>query len=295
MNLLRDKRDDERPAESALNERLSEDQFQQPGSGIEDQPAVKTKKAKNAFSTLLIAAAIFIIAILITYFGFYKPKEGSRLADAGQNNAQVDSTTDAVDDAESTQPKSVDAAVEQAAVSGSRTTGESSLSTATTVMHTIQNALGAGIVTAFFFDDGSFSAEVETASVSDAKNMYNSLKSSIPAGSELTSAEPNSSQALITGSLNPGLALEPTGLAKSEIESELRQIASAAGTSVSSLNVDAPAGDQAFVVMRLSGSFQTCQTFIATLAQKSWNVNISKLILMSDSSDAFTFVLRFYM
>ena len=277
MNLLRDKRDDERPAEAAPDGSLSEDQFQPAGDDRAEKSAAKSG-SKSTFSTLLIAAAIFIVAVLITYFGFYKPKEGQRLTDANQSTAQVDSSGETTSETATAEDESTNKAVEQVSAEESSVTAESSMSTASGVMQTIQEALGSGQVTAFFLDDGSFSAEVEAESATGAQDVYNSLESSLPAGSKLTSAEPTGSHALITGSFNAGSASEPTGLAKSDIDTELRQSAADAGTTVSSLSVDAPAGEQAFVVMRLSGSFESCQAFVTALAEKSWNVSISKMI-----------------
>jgi hypothetical protein len=295
MNLLRDKREDERPVDAAPDGSLSEDQFQPAGENAAKQPAVKPSKSKNTLSTLLIAATIFIIAILVTYFGFYKPKEGNRTVQPNQSTALVGSSGDNAAEAASADTETTNASGQQVVVSGSQSTGESSMTTASSVMQTIQNTLGAGQVAAFFLDDGSFSAEVEAESAAGARDIYSSLESSLPVGSQLTSAEPTGSHALITGSFNASSSSDPTGLAQNDIDQALRQIAGDAGTTVASLNVDAPANEQAFVVMRLSGSFQACQTFVAKLSQKSWNISISKMILMPAPGGGFTLVLRFYM
>jgi len=152
MNLLRDKRDDERPLETPTDNSLSEDQFQQAGSGVDERPAEKGNTSKNTFSTLLIAAAIFIIAILVTYFGFYKPKEGGRTVDAPTTMVDNDSTAISETDDNSfpaATTDNFDVTTTETSTS-SQTAGESSLLTASKVMQNIQTAIGSGRVTAFF-------------------------------------------------------------------------------------------------------------------------------------------------
>lgn len=293
MNLLRDKRDDEQPVNAAPDGSLSEDQFQEAGPGGAEQSVVKQKKSKNTFSTLLIAAAIFIIAILITYFGFYKPKEGSRVADSKTSSAQVDSTTDSADAVAISNDSDVSG--EQSNNSRAQATGEPSLITASDFMQNIQNALGSGRVTAFFLDEGTFTTEIDAGSVGGATSVYNSIKSALPMHAKLTSSAPTGAHALISGSFDARSVSDPTGLSKDEIDNELRQMAGDAATTVSSLNVDAPEGEQSFVVMRISGSFDACRVFVDKLSQKDWSVSVSKLILMPGSGDVYTFVLRFYM
>lgn len=291
MNLLRDKRDDERPLETTSEGSLSEDQFQPAEARIKEKPVQKREKSKNTLSTLLIAAAIFIIAILVTYFGFYKQKEGGELPGAA-TTAEIDSSETIVESgspAETTASDVTQTQTRQAAP------GESSLKTASDVMQNIQNALGSGRVTAFFLDDGSFSAEVDAASVDEATGIYNAVKSALPAHASLTSSAPTGPNALIAGAFDAGSVSQPSGLSKDEIDSALRQLSNDAGTTVSSLAIDAPAGEQSFIVMRVTGSFEICRIFVEKLSQKSWNVSVSKLILLPGVGDGYTFVLRFYM
>ncbi len=296
MNLLNDKRDEERPLDTASNGSLSEDQFQPTGAGIDETPQ-RAVKSKNTLSTLLIAAAIFIIAILITYFGFYKPKEGGRFVTGKTPSAQIDSTDKTVNDSAASQ--TADQRTEQpgpvSSITQTQSAGESSLVAASDVMQTIQDALGGGRVTAIFLDEGSFSTEVDAGSVQNAEDIYNAIKAALPAYASVTSSTPTGSNALITGSFSARSISTPTGLAESEIDAALRQLASDAGTTVSSLSIDAPAGEQSFVVMRVAGSLDACRLFVKNLAQKSWNISVSKLILMSGSGDDYTFVLRFYL
>lgn len=297
MNLLRDKRDKEKPIDAAdFSPVASEEPFPESSPTSEEPRFEKKPERKSKLGTLFMALVILVAAVLITYFGFYKPKEGGVVSESPPSLSQVDSTDKKVQDGSVTEESLEQDQIERTTMPMQQD-GASSLRLASELLNTLQNAVsGTNRVTAFFLDEGTFSAEIAAGSVDGAKRVYDTIKSNLPANVTLTSSAPvSNSSALVSGSFTPQAASGGAELSADEIEQEIRQIASGATTTVSSLSIEPADDGQNFVVMRIEGSLESCRRFVERLAAKNLTVNVSKLILMPGTSGLYTFVLRFYL
>lgn len=296
MNLLKDKRDDERQAETTVFKPVSSEDF---GADIKSESKRVTystaeKSTAKRFPSLLFVAALLILAMVILYFGFFKNREVTTVADAEPPVILSDTTKDttAVLPASAAETETVKTAV--SADTGDQT-DSATLLLAADLMQVIQNTLAPGRrVTAFFLDEGSFSAEIETGSLEDAKSLYATIQQSLPATTKLTSSAPViGATTLLSGIFTPTVTAG-NGLTRDEIEQRLKETARTTNMSVVSLSIEGSAKEQKFVFMKIEGSFENSRLFVEKLAQSHMRVSVSKLILMPASDQRYTFVLRFY-
>ncbi|MBN1560061.1 hypothetical protein JW998_07405 [candidate division KSB1 bacterium] len=300
MNLLKDKRDREKPAYEPIysfsTEKTTPDSQ---GPGEEPIFAGKQTGLGKTGTILLSLAAILILAMIITYFGFYRNRGGESDAPADAEIAEIDSSREDVQSSTA----SVDVSKEEKAADETKTeitppikrAGDvSTLRIAADLMQKIQAAMGNGQVTTLFIDDGSFSAEVDAGSLADAQKVYAAIKESLPATMTVASSAPlNGTSALIAGTFAPQSVSSGSVLSGSDVDTKLRALAQNANISISSLDITSQSNGQSFVFMKVEGALDNCRLFIDNLSQENF-VNVSKLIMMPASSGNFALVLRFY-
>ena len=294
MNLLNDKREQERPVEEPIFEQDQTGEIQQDVDPIPVSPQqVKPKTKKNSFGPLLVIILIIILAVVIVYFGFYKNKTGVTTSDSKTPASAEISQDDSEQDSTVGQEASTEPAASSVVVSGQN--GPTSLKIASDIMQNIQTGLAGGRVSALFIDEGSFSAEIDAGSASRAKQIYDEIKQALPPGIKLTSPAPQAvSNVFIAGTFASQSFSGASNLSSAEIESTLREIVRVSNSTVSSLNINSQA-EQKFVFIKVDGSFPNCRLFIEKLSQELVNINVSKLIIMPGQGDNYTFVLRFYL
>jgi len=293
MNLLKDKRDLEKLDAPVFSAPPKESQRETEALSDNPEPEI-IKKPKNTLGTLLLAAFVFILAIVVTYFGFYKNKQSDKIHDPDTSVTAMDSNQgdekslpDAGDSTDEGQDNTETPAMSVGEVSSLRIASE--------FMQNIQAATARDNVTTLFMDDGSFSAEIDASSLVDAKNIYAAVRESLPSHTQITSSAPvNGTVAIISGTFTPAAVPSGSGLTRGEIETKLREFAGQANNTISSLNISKQE-DQHFVFMKTEGSFENCRTFVEKLADENIYVSVSKLIMTQNPSGSYTFVLRFYL
>ncbi|MBN1479830.1 hypothetical protein EH223_18145 [candidate division KSB1 bacterium] len=294
MNLLKDKRDDERHAEPTAFAPVSSEDVTSDAESMPKETGYEEKRPVQNSRTALFIIALVVLAVVVIYFSFFKPREGAVVSESEPPVAMSDSAKDTT----ATVPVAEETPTAETEVSAEITdlTDQSSLAVASLIMQTIQNSLTSGQrVTAFFLDEGSFSTEVEANSLEDAKAIYRTIQQSLPALTKLTSSAPvNGLTALLSGTFTPTVTAVGNGWTRDEIKKLLEETARTANTAVTSLSIDGSTDEQKFVFMKIEGAFDNCRVFIDKLSQTNMKVSVSKLILMPASAGRYTFVLRFY-
>ena len=277
MNLLVDKREQEQPSkENNLDSSLSKDSH--PKKKLKILPVIV------AFVALIVIAGAIVI---FTRFDVLRSPATKGSADSTfiesgteeENAARRRSSEEELTDSESAP---MDTGVSCAAFAGR-------------VMQNVEAVLMPGqTVNSLFFDETSFSGEILTSSLEEAQTVYSKLAGWFTDGITLTSSQPRSGQTVLLSGTYQAATLEPdVSVSDADIESQLRDVASRVGTSITSLSID-QGSEKTTVFMRQNGSLQECQQFLVNFNQLPYGINVSKIIILPSQDTNYTFVLRFY-
>ncbi|MBN1466061.1 hypothetical protein JXA02_09885 [candidate division KSB1 bacterium] len=288
MNLLKDKREIEKTAETPIFSFPTDNAQPEPQSfEFDDKRAAPQRKSALPW----LAALVIILGLIITYFGFFRNRQ--RAVDSAADVKIIATDSTRVDSAGSVNVQTpVEETVQETVAPITIQDDNSNLRIASDFMQKIQAAIGEGQVTTLFIDDGSFSAEIAAGSPAAATRAYEAIKQALPGTMTVTSSAPVNAAALITGTFAPQALQSGSGLPRAEIDAKLRAFAQDANASVTSLDISESDG-RSFVFMKIEGALDNCRRFIDNLAQIK-SVSVSKLIMMPATSGNYTFVLRFY-
>ncbi len=283
MNLLHDKREQERNQQSGFSEIESESLFNE-DKARQESPSRPAKKRSgiSIVATLLVLA----IAVFIIYFGFYKPKQAP-IGETGIVSDEVPSETTL--EQKPPQQEQGQASAQQSAT----TTQSSSIAMAATILQRIQESLQAGdVIGTMVFDEGSFSAEITSSSVDNAMSVYDRLVQALPSGVTVTSTQPTAGQNVLVSGTYSVAQVPPAQV--DDLESIVNTIAEQHAVDISSFTMNAQAEGRSFIFLKLNAGLANCQQFLQTLSQQVAGIQVSKLILMPSGNEDFTCVLRFF-
>jgi hypothetical protein len=291
MNLLKDKREQERTGEFQDFPNFPLDDFNQGGSLQAPLNKDKNRRRSSFLTPLITVVVILGIAAAGYYFGFYKPKQRAELP------KQVVAVDDAKPSVEASPPiEKPTATTEQPAPAEQPVvveTPQTSLGMAAKILAALNNVVKESVrIGSVFMDEGSFSAEVTAGSPESAKSIYDVLLHSIPAGLAITSLPPSAGTGiLLSGTFNTaggGVAAEQ--LSGADLEGKMRALAQQNGMTLTTATVSTQAPRQLFI--KMSGAISGCQTFLEMLAKENLKLTVSKIILMPGQAGEYTFVLR---
>lgn len=292
MNLLQDKREQERQWHDKEFSGVSADSTQTETpeqSGLQKPP--RSKKSGVGF---LVAIVVIAVAVIIIYFGFYRPRQ------------PVDSEPSVTE--QEMQPEGgTETDQEPALTQGEREPEErqvvvssqpSSIAMAATILQRTSASLSAGDeIGTMVFDEGSFSAEIVSSSVENAAATYDRLIASLPSEIEINSSRPTAgNNVLVSGTYT--IAEQPDAAAdvtEETLESTIRTIADQTAATLSSFTMNEQSGGQTFVFVKVNASLEGCQQFLQQLSQEISGMNVSKLIMMPGTAGQFVCVLRFFL
>lgn len=146
----------------------------------------------------------------------------------------------------------------------------------------------------FILDPYSISTEMNGAP-ENIKAFYNRLSDNLPAYvvlNNLPSITNNS--ALLSGRLDTGQssAASVTGVSAGEIQDALNNMILGSNLSKLSLSTEMNSAGRYRVFLKAQGGFDQCVNFLRMIAEHRWNPDVSKLILMPESENTRTLVLR---
>lgn len=297
MNLLKDKREQERIGEFQDFPNFPPDSLEQ---GVSAQSPVnkdKNWRLSSLLTPILTAVVILGLAAAGYYFGIYKPKQSTELpkqvVTVNEIRPPAETLTPSEKPAETTEQS---APIEQPVPEDKPVvveTPQTSLGMAAKILTTLNNVVKeSDRIGSVFMDEGSFSAEVTSASHESATSIYAVLLNSIPAGCAVTSSPPAAGTGiLLSGTFNAaGGSVATEQLSGPDLESKTRSLAQQAGLTLATTTLSVQAPRQLFV--KMSGALSGCQIFLDILAKENLKVTVSKIILMPGQAGEYTFVLR---
>ncbi len=285
MNLLHDKREQERNHHKDFSELESEPLFSEEKTKPELPPKRRGQKKKRLGMGILGAILLLVVAVVIIYFGFYKPKQ-TIIDEPGivSDNLQTEQADQ--------QEPARKVLREQEQPTGSEL---SSIAMAATILQRVQQNLeGGDQLGTLVLDEGSFSAEITSNSVDNAMAVYDRLIQSLPSEISITSTQPTAGRNVLISGTFPVPESAPSQTEKNNLRSVVDTIADQHAVTVTSFTMDEQAGGRAFIFLKINASISRCQQFLQTMSQQVSGIQVSKLILMPAGNDDFTCVLRFY-
>ena len=294
MNLRIDKREQEHPVDdhgmqNGLLDSLNEDREQQ-----RDFPVSKFAPAKKGVLGPIIAAVlVFAAALVIVYYGFYKKSIRLPFLSGPKSTEQTAAVESLTADEDNVVDSTVLTTSENSRDSGKQ---RSCIQIAPEIMNSIAGILGPEVrLNALFFDEGSFSAEINAPGTAEATTIYNSLSNSLSSDITLTSSPPRTGQnALLAGVFVSNPNSGAGAISSVELEQKLRDIAEESLAIVASVNISSSAQGQT-VFLKLDGTFDDSRQFLQRLSQLNLGITVSKLLLMPGQNNDYSFVLRFYL
>lgn len=303
MNLLNDQR--EKGGPPAVHDFFQEQPQAEdkPGAAPEESftesidGAVEYKKPKFT-APFLITLAIVIVGLVATYFLFFRPAR-----DSGQYTltptvpeAVVDDSTSGIKPGAEGGEETPEVSVGEAVPVPVRDRG-ANIKTSD-VLTTFMKALPEGVhLGTLYLDERSFTAEVNAANRAEIVAFQEQLQEQISKEIRLSGTGVN---ALITGSFlatGNGSVVQPADIDRGALGPALSALAGEMGLDVVDLKIgeDKILGTTraAEVFVKLKGSISDCQSYFEQIAQKGWNLKLSKMILMPSAGQEASIVLRF--
>jgi hypothetical protein len=251
----------------------------------------KKSKTKSSKSPILLFIAAALVIVVVGYIGFFK-KSGDKLSDAIQtdnNPTQQSSPSETIEpptlEQNQGQPTIVPRTDKSAELLGN-------------IMSTIVESIpGSSKLLTLFLDEGSFSIELAGQS-SDLSKFQNGLKAGLPADAKVSGGSISGGKTLVSGSFPRGKGRSGNTLVEKEQALEqLSLICKSVGAQVleksAGQNVVTGNSSRAMIHFKVSGSVEQCQNVLAEFAQKDWNIQISKVILLPLNQQRANLVLRF--
>jgi hypothetical protein len=297
MNLLKDKREQERGGEFDIFPNLPADGFDRDAF---NHATVDEQNHRRTASSIVLISAVFLILCLIAagyYFGVYKAKQlttpPNPASSVEQEKLPADSSAAQEKPSETIEK---DTPVEQAASAEQPAAVEppqTSIGLAAKIVAILNNIVKEnGRIGSVFIDEGSFSAEISSESLESAQSTYDALLKSMPPEVTATSPAPTvKSNILFAGTFNAVagavVAEQPNG---ADLENRMRSWAQQCSLNMETMSTSTQMPRQLFV--KMSGTLSGCQAFLELLAKENLKVTVSKIILMPGQAGEYTFVLR---
>ena len=245
-------------------------------------------KKKRSLKIPLGIAAIFIVLVVVLV-SFFRPKSGTPpTQDQLANNAEITQQD------KSEQSQSEEQTPEQlnrqpvGTVKSAQVIGN--------IMSTLLSAIpSSSRLSTLFMDDGSFSIEV-SGSQADLQKYQSDLKSSL-ASAKISHGAISGGKTLISGTFP--LAENSTSggsVQKDDVLAQLTSLAGSAGVQVlekSTKDLRSGGSTKSEIFLKVSGSVDQCQNVLKDFADKNWNVQISKVLLLPMNQQKANLVLRF--
>ncbi|NIA29284.1 MAG: hypothetical protein GWP06_05125 [Actinobacteria bacterium] len=312
MNLLKDLREEDKntpekefheepfPAMPGKEENLADTRSNAPltSPAADDEiPSYERRKKRSGLPAAIIGI-VFLAAIVIVYFGFFRKGKETPATGSIAKNVVTDSSavTHKVD-----LPSTKHGGEKQERPVSTSTATENPLTGLGDIMYDITHAMPPGTrLNSMFLDDGVFSVEIE-GSKQKLEKYQTDLKAQLPASVSLNSSRAISAgKALISGTFPVVGAKGSTAASgRPAIQKALREMASKAGVKVLDLSIGRSLvlreTKKMPVYIKLSGNFLQFQNFYNNLIQKDWNMQVSKMIIMPAAGGRANLVLRFFL
>lgn len=146
-----------------------------------------------------------------------------------------------------------------------------------------------------FMDDGSFSIEV-SGPRSDLEKYQNDLKRDL-SSAKISHGAISGGKTLISGTFPMAAnSSSASGVGKDKVLSDLTSLSGSTGVRVvekSAKDLGAGGSAKSEIFLKVSGSVDQCQNVLKGFADKNWNVQISKVLLLPMNQQRANLVLRF--